>query len=112
MAIARKADEIDTHAYWSDVKSALVEVCGLSLDDAAAEVGEIRLAMSCLSDWGRLLAYHDSVPQAAEDIWKQRCGDRIGENEVEGVREKLIDWYAARSRRRGFPYAEPHSSAK
>ena len=102
MAIARKADEIDTYAYWSDVKGALIEVCKLTPDDAAAEVGEMRLSLSALSDWGRLLAYHDSVPQIAEDIWKQRCGDDVAVENAAEVRRELTQWYVERNRQRGF----------
>ena len=102
MAIASKTDEIDTYAYWSDVKGALIEVCKLTPDEAAAEVGEMRLALSSLSDWGRLLAYHDSVPQIAEDIWKQRCGDDVGEATAGEVRQALTEWYVERNRQRGL----------
>ena len=57
-----------------------------------------RQALTCLSDWGRLLAYHDSVPQAAEDLWKQAAGEKAEIEETEAVRRKLIKWYAERMR--------------
>ncbi len=103
MAIARTTADIDTHAYWSDVTNALVDVCGLSLKEAEAEVGEARLALSCLSDWGRLLAYHDSVARVAEDIWKLRRDTEVDEAEAAPIRRSLIAWYTERNRQRGLP---------
>ena len=110
MGIARKADDVETYAYWSDVEAALKEICGLSVTEAATEVSEARLALSCLSEWGQLLAYHESVPQAAEDIWKERPGAEIGEEEVEEVRQQLIAWYAERNTGRGLPYGTAGSA--
>ena len=52
MAIARTREDLDTHTYWMNVKDALTQVCRLSLEEAANELGEMRLAMSCLSEWG------------------------------------------------------------
>ena len=103
MAVARTIEDIDTHAYWSDVTKALVSVCGLPSEEAETEVGEARLALSCLSDWGRLLAYHESVPRAVEDIWKQWHDGGVQPEEAARVRQELIEWYAERNRRRGLP---------
>ena len=112
MGIARKAEDVDTRAYWADVNDALREVCELSPEDAAAAVSKSRQALTCLSDWGRLLAYHDSVPQAAEDLWKQGPGAAAGKQEAEGVRRKLIKWYAERNRERGLPHGAVGSSGQ
>ena len=67
VTIAKSIGDIETDVYWSDVTSALVDICGLRRQDALAEVREARAALSSLSEWGQLLAHHDSVPQAAED---------------------------------------------
>ena len=83
MGIAGKVEDVDTHAYWVDMCDALREVCHLSLKDAVAAVSESRQALSCLSEWGRLLAYHDSVPWVAEDLWGQGPGARAGEERRE-----------------------------
>ena len=103
MAIARTREDMDTHTYWMDMKDALTQVCGLSTEEAADEVGEMRLAMSCLSEWGQLLAYHKSVPRAAEDIWMRRRGDEDAGEEAAEVRRNLIGWYTERNRQRGLP---------
>ena len=112
MGVARKVEEIDTHAYWADVKDALCVVCERSADDAAAAVAKSRQSLSCLSDWGQLLAYHDGVPRAAEDLWKQGPGAKAGKKKTEAVREALIGWYAERNRERGFPYPAVDSLAR
>lgn len=112
MGVARKVEDVDTHAYWADVNDALMEVCHLSPEDAAAAVSESRQTLSCLSDWGRLLAYHESVPQVAEDLWRQGPGARIGEEEAGGVQRKLIEWYAERNRGRGLPHGAANSSVQ
>ena len=104
MAIARRLEDLDTHTYWMDVKDALTQVCGLSPDEAANEVGEMRLAMSCLSEWGQLLSYHEGVPQAAEDIWLRRCGGEDAQQETAEIQRNLIGWYADRNRQRGLPH--------
>ena len=105
MGIARKAEDIDTHGYWADVKDALTDVCKLSADDAMAAVSKSRRDLTGLSDWGRLLAYHDSVPQATEDLWKQGPGAEASNEETEAVRSALIRWYAKRNRERGLPHS-------
>ncbi len=112
MGVARKAEDIDTHGYWTDVTDALREVCRLSADDATAAVSKSRQALTCLSDWGRLLAYHDSVPQTAEDLWKQGAGEKAETEETEAVRRELIKWYAERNRARGLPYGAVGSSVQ
>ena len=115
MGVARKAEDINTHAYWADVSDALREVCKLSADDAAAAVSESRRALTCLSDWGRMLAYHDSVPQAAEDLWKQWLGakaKKVREDDAAAVRRELIKWYANRNRERGLPHGAVGSSVQ
>lgn len=103
MGVARTAEDIDTHAYWADLADALTEVCGLSAGDAAEAVSKSRQTLTGLSEWGRLLAYHDSVPQAAEDIWKQGPGADAQKEELEEIRRALIMWYAERNRERGLP---------
>ena len=103
MGVARKTEDIDTHAYWADVNEALLDVCKMSADSATAAVSKSRRALTRLSDWGQLLAYHDSVPQAAEDLWRQGPGAEASEEEAEAVRRKLIAWYAERNRDRGLP---------
>lgn len=110
MGVAKKAEDVDTHAYWADVNDALREVCGLSPGAAAAAVSKARQALTCLSDWGRLLAYHDSVPQAAEDLWKQGPGEAAGEEKAQGMRRDLIEWYAKRNKERGFPHGAADAS--
>ena len=112
MGVARKVEDVDTHAYWSDVTDALKEVCQLSADEAAEAVSNSRQAMTGLSDWGRLLAYHDSVPQAAEDLWKQGPGADAGKGKVKAVRQELISWYTERNRERGFLRGAVGSSAQ
>ena len=103
MGVARKAEDVDTHAYWADVTDALTEVCKLSPDDAKAAVSKSRQALTGLSDWGRLLAYHDSVPQAVEDLWQQGPGAKAGTERAAAVRRELIKWYTERNRDRGLP---------
>ena len=94
---ATRPEDVDTRAYWSDVRSAL-GICGLSQEDAADAVADARSALSCLSDWGRLLAYHESVPRVAEELWLQRAGEQVAASKLQEVREKLIAWYAESSR--------------
>lgn len=112
MGVARKVEDVDTHAYWADVQDALRDVCEFSADEAAVVVSKSRQALTGLSDWGRLLAYHDSVPQAAEDIWKQERGKEATEDDVEAIRRKLIEWYADRSKERRLPHGAVGSSAQ
>ncbi|MDE0344151.1 MAG: hypothetical protein OXK82_13460 [Deltaproteobacteria bacterium] len=112
MGVARKVEDVDTHAYWADVTDALRDVCQFSADEAAVVVSKSRQALTGLSDWGRLLAYHDSVPQAAEDIWKQERGTKVRDDEAEGIRRKLIEWYAERNRERQLPHGKVGSSAQ
>ncbi len=112
MGVARKAEDIDTHAYWADVTDALMEVCKWPADDAMAAVSKSRQALTGLSDWGRLLAYHDSVPQAAEDLWKQKAGAEAGKERADAVRRELIKWYVERNRERGLPHSAADSSVR
>lgn len=112
MGVARKVEDVDTHAYWADVTDALKDVCEFSADEAAIVVSKSRQALTGLSDWGRLLAYHDSVPQAAEDIWKQERGTEAGEDEAKETRRKLIEWYAERNRERRLPQGVVGPSAQ
>lgn len=102
MTIAKSIGDIETDTYWADVTSALVDICGLQQQDALAEVGEARADLSSLSEWGQLLAHHDSVPQAAEDIWKQSRDSRIRDDESTRVRQELLEWYTERMRQRGL----------
>ncbi len=110
MGVARKAEDVDTHGYWADVNDALRQVCDLSAEEAAAAVSKARQDLTCLSEWGRLLAYHDSVPQAAEDIWMQGPGEAAGEERAQGIRQELIAWYAKRNRQRGLQHGAADSS--
>lgn len=112
MGVARKVEDVDTHAYWADVTDALRDVCEFSADQAAVVVSESRQALTGLSDWGRLLAYHDSVPQAAEDIWKQVRGKEGTDDEAKEIRQKLIAWYAERNRERRLAHGSVDSSAQ
>ena len=112
MGLAQRTEDVDTHAYWADVNDALREVCGLSRQDAADAVSKSRQALTCLSDWGRLLAYHDSVPQAVEDIWKLGPGATVSEERAEAVRWEMIEWYAERNRKRGLSHGAVGSSGQ
>ena len=96
---ATRPEDVDTRTYWSDVQAALAEICGLSAKVAATAVSDARADLSCLSDWGRLLAYHESVPQVAEDLWLQWAGHEVAEDELQEVRDKLIAWYAGTVRK-------------
>ena len=104
MGLAQRTEDVDTHAYWADVNDALMDVCGLAPQDAADAVAKSRQALTYLSEWGRLLAYHDSVPQVAEDIWKQGPGAAVPEERARAVRRELVEWYVHRDTQRGSPH--------
>ena len=73
-------------------------------------VSKSRQALTGLSDWGRVLAYHDSVPQTAEEMWKQERATEATEDEAKEIRQKLIEWYAKRNRERRLPHGAVGSS--
>ena len=104
MGVAKNTKDVDTHTYWTDVTDALREVCELSAHDARSAVEKMRKDLTGLSEWGQLLAYHDSVPQVAEDLWTNCLDVSANEREVEHVRRELVQWYSARNRARGLTH--------
>lgn len=92
MAAVRHVEEIDIVTFWRDVHDALVTCCNLSARDAADLIGRLRVSLSCQSELGRLLVYHQSVPDAAYDIWRSTPG---GDGR-EDLRKELQRWYLAR----------------
>ena len=79
MGVARKAEDVDTHAYWADVTDALTEVCKLSPDDAKAAVSKSRQALTGLSDWGSAARLPRQCAASSGGSLATRAGSKGGD---------------------------------
>ena len=70
MMAVRFMDESDSAAYWADVVRLLVDLADLSEPDAHCLVAAYCARLACQSPFGRLLVYHQSVPDAAYEVWR------------------------------------------